>query len=272
MKLPIALQLYSVRRELMNDFEGTIAKISKLGYEGVEFAGLYEHRPVQIKEIINKYNLKAVSAHVPIPELMDDTEKCLAAYKEIGVEFVAIPWLDEARRPGHELYDRTLEDIRFIAEKAKDMGISLLYHNHDFEFAKINGEYALDLMYKTIPAELLKVELDTCWVNVAGEDPSEYIKKYADRIPVVHLKDFVMPGKKPSKLYELIGTESNDTEDDAVFEYRPLGSGVQDIPALIRACEEAGAKWLVVEQDETCPGKTSMECAELSIKYLKEIY
>lgn len=99
--------------------------------------------------------------------------------------------------------------------------MTLLYHNHDFEFTKVDGAYALDRMYADIPAALLQTELDTCWVNVAGESPVAYLNKYAGRAPVVHLKDFVMPGKKPAHMYELIGVDDDGAPgEDEVFEFR----------------------------------------------------
>jgi sugar phosphate isomerase/epimerase len=160
-----------------------------------------------------------------------------------------------------------------LAKAAKKFGIQMLYHNHDFEFVKVDGEYGLDIIYKTIPEELLKTQIDTCWVNVAGEDPVEYIRKYSGRAPVVHLKDFVMKGKKkPEQLYELIGIETKtEVESGENFGFRPVGYGVQDFPSILKASREAGAEWVVVEQDRPALGKTSLECAAMSREYLKKL-
>ena len=84
-----------------------------------------------------------------------------------------------------------IEGAKVLGEAAKKKGMTLLYHNHDFEFALIDGEYALDVLYREVPASLLETELDICWVNISGEDPAAYIRKYAGRAPVVHLKDFI---------------------------------------------------------------------------------
>ena len=135
-----------------------------------------------------------------------------------------------------------------------------------------DGAYALDRMYADIPAALLQTELDTCWVNVAGESPVAYLNKYAGRAPVVHLKDFVMPGKKPAHMYELIGVDDDGAPgEDEVFEFRPVGYGAQDFPAIIAAAAAAGAKWVVVEQDQPSLGKTPLECAALSIAYVNSL-
>ena len=152
---------------------------------------------------------------------------------------------------------------------AKKLGITLLYHNHDFEFLKIDGKYALDILYDSVPADLLQTELDTCWVNVGGENPADYIRKYSGRSPVVHLKDFT--GSKSENMYELIGIEKKAEAAPQKFEFRPVGSGKQDFPAILAAAEDAGAEWVVVEQDNPSMGLTPLECAAKSRAYLKTI-
>jgi len=272
-KLPIALQLYSVRDDMKKDFKGTLTKVKEMGYQGVEFAGLFGHSPSQVKAMLDEIGLTPVSAHVAIDEILADIPKVISDYRAVGCRFIAIPWMAEERRPGNPLYQQTIEDIKAIGEEANKQGLTLLYHNHDFEFKKLNGEYLLDILYKDIPEDLLKTQIDTCWANVGGEDPAEYLRKYKGRSPVVHLKDFVMPGKKPAKLYELIGVESEQTEDeqDKKFELRPLGYGVQDIPEILKAAAEAGAEWVIVEQDHPSMNKTPMECAKISIDFLKSL-
>lgn len=267
--LLVALQLYTVREDMEKDFYGTLCKVKELGYDGVEFAGLYGHAPAEVREMLEKVGLTAISAHVPIDELLTDIPKVVGNYKEVGCRYIAIPWLDEDRRPGHPGYADTLKQIQMIADEAEKQGITLLYHNHDFEFVKVDGgEYALDVMYQNIPA--LQTELDTCWVNIGGEVPAEYVRKYAGRAPVVHLKDFFLAGKKPEKLYGLIGLDEEETEakEEGSFEFRPVGYGMQNFPEILKACHDAKATWVVVEQDEPSMGKTRMECAEMGIRYL----
>jgi sugar phosphate isomerase/epimerase len=272
MSLPIALQLYSVRDDLEKDLTRTIQKVKAFGYDGVEFAGLYDHKPAEIKKILKESGLIPVSAHVPFIELVAEPAKLIGEYAEIGCKYIAIPYLMPEYRPGAEKFNEVIEGAKILGKTAKDFGMTLLYHNHDFEFTKINGEYALDVLYKSVSADLLQTELDTCWVNVAGENPSAYLRKYAGRAPVVHLKDFVMPGKKPEKMYELIGIkDENERKDAEVFEFRPLGLGVQNFPEILKACADADARWVIVEQDAPSMGKSPLECAKESIDYLKSL-
>ncbi len=268
--LPVAVQVYSVRDNAAADFEATLKAIAEMGYQGVEFAGLYNHTPAEVKALCEKYDLVPISAHVALDEMLADPEGVIGAYAEIGVRYIAVPYIAENRRPESGNFEATIADIRKIAEVTKSKGIQLLYHNHDFEFVKLDGEYALDVLYNKIPADLLQTELDTCWVNVGGEDPAAYVRKYTGRAPVVHLKDFVMSGKKPSGMYELIGIKPEEkTADEEAFGFRPVGHGYQDMPAILAAALDAGAEWVVVEQDRPANGQTPMESIKLSRDYLK---
>ncbi len=271
MKFPIALQLYSVRDDMSKDFYGTLKRVKELGYEGVEFAGLFGEKPEDIKAALKELSLVPVSAHVPYYDMLKDPEGVLSDYKAIGCEYVAVPYLTEECRPGTDGFKDTVEGIRKIGEAAKKLGITLLYHNHDFEFIKLDGKYALDVLYDTVPEDLLKTELDTCWVNVGGENPAAYVLKYSGRAPVVHLKDFA-GSKGNGPLYKLIGIDDGgENEKKSTFEFRPVGYGIQDFYSILRASEKAGAKWVVVEQDDKSMNKTAFECAEMSIDYLKTI-
>lgn len=269
MSFPVALQLYSVRDDLSADFEGTLKKVKELGYQGVEFAGLYGHDAEQVKKLLEENGLEAVSAHISIDEFLSNPEGVIDTYIKIGCKYAAIPYLVEERRPGAPKWEQTVEEIKKIATIAKAKGLQLMYHNHDFEFVKINGKYALDELYDTISADLLETEIDVCWVNVAGVNPASYVKQYAGRATILHLKDFT--GGKTDNMYELIGIEGDKAQQTKAFEFRPVGYGKQDIPTILEAAETAGTKWLVVEQDSPSMGKTPMECAQMSINYLKTL-
>ncbi len=273
MKLPVAVQLYSVRDEMEKDFYGTIEAMKELGYDGVEFAGLFGEEPEKIKAFCDEIGIVPISAHVPYYDMLENPEKVLSDYAKIGCKYVAVPYLTEECRPGTDGFAATVEGIRKIGETAKALGIQLLYHNHDFEFVKIGEEYALDVLYSSISADLLQTEIDTCWVNVAGVNPAEYIEKYSGRAPVVHLKDFKKSGENLGKLYDLIGIDDENAqqEEEDAFSFMPVGYGVQDMPEILAACENAGAQWVVVEQDSPAKGDTPMNSVKLSREYLKTL-
>ena len=249
--LPIAVQVYSVREEAERDFAGTMKKLGEMGYDGVELAGLYGKSAEEIRDSIKAAGLTAISAHVSYDELAGDLEKTLQDYETIGCRYIVIPWLGEDRRFGAALYEETIKGIPVISEGCKKHGMTLLYHNHDFEFAKTpDGTYALDQLYAEVPADVLGAEPDTCWIKVGGPDPSEWLKKYSGRCPLVHVKDF-------------------RRREDGV-DLLALGEGEQDFPTLVKTAKECGAQWLVIEQDDH-PYGTPMGDMKKSLDYLREL-
>lgn len=269
MSLPVAIQVYSVRKEAEADLRGTLTALRDMGYDGVEFAGLYGHTAAEVRELCRELGLVPISAHVPYVDMLKDPAGVLSQYAEIGCKYVAVPYLSPEHRPGTPNFEYVVEFIGIIAKAAKKLGIQLLYHNHDFEFIKLNGKYALDILYDTVPAELLATELDTCWVNVGGENPAAYIEKYSGRAPVVHHKDFF--GEKSDDMYELIGIDNKAPKRPSGFEFRPVGAGLQNFPEIIAASEKAGSEWLIVEQDQPSMGLSPLECAAKSREYLRSI-
>jgi len=273
MKFPVAIQLYSLRDDMAADFEGTLKKVKELGYDGVEFAGLFDKSPEEVKALCEENGLVPISAHVPYVDMLENPDKVIGDYAEIGCKYIVIPYMTEEHRPGAENYDEVIENVKVLGETANRFGMKLLYHNHDFEFVKIGDEYGLDVLYNSVDSDLLQTELDTCWVNVGGENPSEYIIKYTGRAPVVHLKDFVMGNGSKGNMYKLIGIDDGESEqaDGEGFSFRPVGYGVQDFEAILKASEKAGAEWVVIEQDDPAMGKTPIECAKMSIEYINTI-
>lgn len=269
-KRPVAYQLYSAREDAERDLLAVLQKLAAMGYDGVEFAGFYGHGAPEICVMLRQTGLKALSSHVPFAAIESDMFGVIAFHRQIGCEYIAVPYLDEATRPGSAGFARTLAAMAKFGKLCREAGIQLLYHNHDFEFCQVSGQYGLDFLYDVIPAPILQTELDVCWVKYAGLDPTAYIRKYAGRCPVVHLKDYV--GRRgDSAPYALIGdAESVKKADTAAFEFRPFGHGSQDAGAVVEAAIESGARWFVVEQDLSI-GRTPLEAAEMSIGTLKQL-
>lgn len=270
-KKPVGIQVYGLRKHLQDTpekFESVMQEVKNMGYDGVELAGLYGLEPSYIRDTLAKIGLTPISAHVPLIEMTTDMDKVIHDYKTIGVEYIVVPYLPAEFRPLTDGYAKVLEDIRKIGVAAKNAGLKLLYHNHDFEFVKLpNGMFGFDDLYTQIPEDLLKVEPDTCWIKVAGQDPVEYIHKYGSRCEIVHLKDFIKEGD-PGNLYQLIGIKTEESEKKkGFFQFRPVGFG-QQIWEPILAEAEAASKWVVVEQDESYE-LDPLEAARRSREYLK---
>lgn len=271
-KLPIGIQLYSVRDAMEKDFAGTIKAIAEMGYDQVEFAGIFNHTAEEVKAICAEVGVTPISAHVGMNIILPDIAGVVKTYAEIGCKYMVIPWADAKVLPGGAEYAQFLENIKKIAAELRKYGMKLCYHNHDFEFQKIDGKNKLDILYAdTDPADL-QTQIDTCWANVGGENPAEFVKKYTGRAPLVHIKDFV--GEKSNNMYGLIDggkTDEVKEEPKVPFELRPVGYGVQDVAAIIAAAEAAGAESVIVEQDQPSMDKTPMECAKMSIDYIRSL-
>lgn len=271
-----ALQLYSVREDMKKDFDATVKAVGKMGYEGVElvfdsrdFANFCGKSAEQMAAVCQEAGVVPVSAHIEFNELVRDAAGYAEYCKKIGCIQGVIPYLDRSLLPGGPSYQQTAENIRKISAAFKEQGLFLAYHNHDFEFDRVGDVYVLDALYSDLDESVLQTQLDTCWVNVGGENPAEYVLKYAGRCPTVHIKDFA--GAKGDKApYALIGKEGGQSESGS-FEFRTVGGGVQNIPALVAASEKAGAGWIIVEQDAPSGGHSAMTCAKMSIDYLNEI-
>ena len=304
-KFKVGLQLFSIREEMEKDMDAALKAVKEMGYDYVEFAGYFGKSAEEVKALLDKYGLEAVSVH-QVPDLFwEEGQSAIDYLKTLGVKFCAIPWysVDEFFQD----WDGTMLKFQKLGEDMKANGIQLLYHNHDFEFKKIDGEFILDKMYKTIPAELLQPEFDTCWVHYAGNNPVEYLKQYSGRTEVVHLKDFVCEKLGGGPVYALIGDDGSEavkSKEDNDFRFCPVGQGIQDIPAIIaedgeeiksnskeengfkfksigcgiqdwkailETCEANGTEYVIVEQDQWYDG-SALEQAASSRKYLKDTF
>lgn len=272
-KIPVAVQAYGLRDLLENNpqnFEVVMAQIKEYGYDGIELAGLYGLAPTFVRDILNKIGLIPISAHVAFSEMMENLDKIIADYSTIGVRYLVMPYMAEEYRPNNpDGFARFLPLLNKVGEAVRKAGMTFLYHNHDFEFAKLpSHEYGFDVMFNAIPKENLMSELDTCWCDVATGQTIEFIKKYTGRIPIVHLKDYIKKGEVKN-MYKLIGMENESSEEDTgCFVFRPVGFGQMIWEPILEASAAANVKWFVVEQDEhyeTDP----LECAKRSREYLK---
>ena len=275
-KFKIGLQLFSVRDDMAKDMDATLKAVAEMGYDCVEFAGYYDHSAEEVKAMLDKYGLEAISVHQIYEPFLEDGENMVEYLKTLGVKYSGIPWLGLEFHKGGEKY--AYDTIREVAEFLNKNGICMLYHNHDFEFTRVEDKFILDWIYETIPENLLKTEIDTCWVRYAGYDPAEYIRKYNGRSPLVHLKDFVCTNKPDAPVYDLIDGKGNVSEmenrasdrEESGFMFKPVGMGCQDIPAIVKAAEEVGTEYLIVEMDMS-PEMPALEAARKSCEYLRSL-
>lgn len=271
-KIRIGLQLYSVRDKMEADTEGTLRAVSEMGYDCVEFAGYFGHTAEELAGWLKRYGLTCPSVH-QTPELYDEHfSEGVAFAKTLGASYTAIPWYPKERYA--EDLEGTLAYYRALGERLLAAGLPLLYHNHDFELATVGDMPILDRIYTTVPREYLNPEFDTCWIKYAGYEPCDYLRRYAGRYTIVHLKDFTARELGGGPVYALIGRDGKETaapsQAERDFTFRPLGSGIQDIPAIIDAAKAGGADCFIVEQDQ-CYLQDSLDAARESREYLRSL-
>ena len=185
----LGMQLYTVRTEMEKDVDATLAKVAALGYKEVEFAGYFKRTPAQIRNGLKKAGLTAPSAHVDYPSLAaDKLPAVLETAHTIGHQYLVNPWIDETLRKEPDIWKRVAETFNRAGAEAKKAGIQFAYHNHHFEFAPVDGKLPYELLLDQCDPNLVKMELDLCWISAAGKDPLEYFKKYPGRFPLVHVK------------------------------------------------------------------------------------
>ncbi|NLZ20074.1 MAG: sugar phosphate isomerase/epimerase [Bacteroidales bacterium] len=217
------------------------------------------------------------SNHVPFAEMMNDLDRVIADNTVLGVQYIVFPYMDAASRPGvdPDQFRQTVARIGEIGTKVRDAGFQLLYHNHDFEFAKLpDGTVGHDYIFSATDRKQLQMELDVCWADYAGFNPAQRLLEFSGYIPVVHLKDYAVEGELDGDPYALIGQEPSQAAgaSSGKFEFRPLGDGCMDMLAVIRASAEGGARWLCVEQDEPVAGAADrFEGPARSMEYLRKL-
>ena len=275
-KFGVGIQLYGVRKSMQADFEGTLAAIKDMGYEYVEFAGYYGRTAEEIRAILDRLGLKCVSAHQGLDFFDNDPQAGVDFLKKLGVKYVVIPWYGAEALAGNDAWEETAKYFNKNADLLKENGMMLGYHNHDFEFKKVNGKYVHDYIFDAIPADRIVPELDTCWVHYAGLDPAAKIREFAGRVGIVHLKDFNCKELGGGPAYALIDADGNPmdvpSKADNAFRFMPLGMGRQDFASILAACEESGTEIVIVEQDEVYDGMTELEAAKISREYLKNTF
>ena len=224
----IALQLWTVRELAALDLPGTLTAVAKAGYRSVELAGLPDTATDHLVGMLDAAALQAVAAHVGIDRLRADLDGVADRHLALACDRIIVPSL-----PGEER--RTADDVRRFASEMNDIGrrladrgLRLGYHNHDFEFAALDGTTAWEVLLNELSPEV-QLELDVFWASIGERDPATVIRDGGSRIRLLHMKDRA-PGPEPR---------------DA-----PAGDGVLDLRGIVAAARDAGVEWFVAEQDE----------------------
>jgi len=192
---PLGLQLYTVRDLMARDVASTLKLVAAAGYQEVEFAGYFEHPPAELRSMLADNKLVAPSAHIPVPEFEAGVNKVIDHAKQMGHEFVVVPWVDEGARSLDD-YHRHALNFNDWAASCADAGLGFAYHNHDFEFVVDEGTTPYDVLLNETDPKLVRMELDLCWATKGGADPAALFEAWPGRFPMVHLKDLDKDGNE----------------------------------------------------------------------------
>jgi sugar phosphate isomerase/epimerase len=233
--IPIGLQLYSVRNLLPENFEGTLQQLAAAGYKEVEAAGYFDKTAADFGNALQKAGLKCVSTHHALTLLKDQFNQLIEYGQALGIEYIICSWAGVHRDPTHK-GELNLDDWRYVAdqfnaigEKVKAAGMTFGYHNHVVEFGTENGIVFFDELLKRTDPKLVVFEMDCGWVVGGGHNPVEYLSKFPERFPMLHVKDMV---KLPDgKLRNVV-----------------MGKGFIDYKPIFRAA--TGLKHYFIEQEE----------------------
>jgi sugar phosphate isomerase/epimerase len=262
----LGVQLYTVRDQMKADFDGTLAKVAAIGYKEVEFAGYFDHSPKEVRAALDRHGLISPATHVPYDTLGDKWAGQIESAKIIGQEYIVCPWIPEELRKQPDGWQRAAETFNRAGEASKKAGIQFAYHNHWFEFLPTNslagnGKLPYDFLLENCDANLVKMELDLCWIIVGGGDPLKYFDRYPGRFPLVHVKDM----KRLPKVSEAGGQNFGDSLKDDMTE---VGSGVIDWKRIFAQSEKAGIKIYIVEHDKAAAPFASIKT---SYDYLRQL-
>lgn len=228
---PIAVQMYTLRNA--GSLDQQLKIVHDAGVRAVETVGTQNVRAAELKRLLDRYSIRAVSSHVQLAELRDNLDGVVAFNRSIGNTTLVVPYLDQKDRPRDAAGWTALgQELGRIARQVRGKGMQLAYHNHDFELADFDGQTGLELLFAAAGPDL-KTELDLAWVARARLDPAVMLGKFRGHVFAVHAKDNAPKGQ---------------AEDEGGF--AAVGQGVLDWNAILPAAATAGVQWYIVEHDQ----------------------
>ncbi|MCE4563501.1 TIM barrel protein [Maribellus sp. CM-23] len=239
----VGLQLYTIRDAMAADVVGSLQKVSDMGYKNLELAGysngkFYGYEPAEFKKIVEDKGMQIISSHTQVEAAgitMENARKMADDHAALGVKYCVQPWINDEDR-NIETYKRMIADWNQVASVMKEVGIQFGYHNHNFEFANLDGVVPYyDIFMPEMDKNLITMELDLYWATKAGQDPVEMFDKYPGRFQLLHFKDMA---KQTDPYFEVV-------KDDITS----VGAGLIDFNRIYAAREKAGMKYLFVEDD-----------------------
>ena len=251
----IGAQLYTVREfcKTIEDVDKTYEKLSKIGYKTVQASGVNtELTGSELKAVADKYGLETICTHRAYSEYTEDLDRVIKFHKDLNCKIAGLGAAPASLRGSVEGLKKFVKDSNRISGELKKEGITFGYHNHAFEFAKVDGKYVMDYLIEETDPDSFKFILDVYWLSFAGVNPAKYIEKMGDRAMVIHFKDIKALG---------------DKNEVTMCE---VGQGNIEWDEVIAACEKAGCLAAMVEQDRCDEGRDPFDCLKTSYDFLSK--
>lgn len=244
--ISMASPLYILRDRCQEDLRGVLTRLKGLGFDGVEFLGLFGHSFQEVAAWLQELDLRPLGDHVPLAKL-EAEPGLLEAYANLGCRYLTVADVPMEELLGQErrLFDR----LDRLVERARALGLRLQYHNHAQELLrKRDGVEALEILMAGMAPKGLCLEIDLGWLEIGGGDCEAYLRRYRDNCPVIHLKDYFATdlarlGDVNDFLPQRGGPERG------CFEFRPTGFGVLNLPKLLPLCLDCRPEWFVMDHD-----------------------
>ncbi len=234
-KIPVALQLYSVREDCAKDLPGTLSAVAKMGYEGVEFAGYHGRTAMELRSLLDDLGLKCAGSHLGLDTLLGDNLAATVEFNQtLGNRYLIVPGLAAERTSSRSAWLDTAQIFNDISEKVAPEGMLTGYHNHHTEFTPKEGEKPWDTFFGNTRREVV-MQYDTGNALYGGGDAVAIMEKYPGRAITVHLKPYSKAAGK----------------DNPDLGFRPI-IGEDDIPwsEFFLLCETTGGtEWYIVEYE-----------------------
>jgi len=253
-RIPLGVQLYTVRDEAEKNLSQVLAQISKIGYQEVElYWNVYSHPAAELRRMVADNGLRAPSGHFNYDGLAGKLDYA----KELGVQYLICPMLPKDMWNSADGFRKAADQFNRWGEQVHGMGMQFGFHNHNYEFQKFGNLTGYDILTQNTDAKLVCLEMDCYWITQAGQDPIAMLKKFGDRIQLLHLKD-----RKP-------GFPASQQLGPAAEHITEVGSGTIDWKTLLTLAQQQGVKGYFVERDS---GSTpAMESIAISYQYLNKL-
>jgi sugar phosphate isomerase/epimerase len=256
----LGVQLYTVRKQMKHDFEGTLAKVAAIGYKEVEFAGYFDRSPRDVRATLDRLGLVSPATHVAYDTLGDKWPGEIESAKIIGQSYIVCPWIPKKIRKRRDGWQHAAETFNRAGEASQKAGIQFAYHNHWFEFLPVNGKLPYDVLLEACDPNLVKMELDLCWITLGGGDPLKYFDRYPGRFPLVHVKDM--------KKLPQVSASGGQNFGDRLKDMTEVGSGIIDWKRIFAQSEKAGITHYIVEHDKP---RAPFDSIKTSYEYLRQL-